>query len=104
MVAGLSRIGLASVVMAGLATASLGCGETARQAIARVRPAYDERRDNLAALAEWLPPPGLASEKTWLPERLDPPLVIGGEKDATTGEVIMAEQLLDPDARPARDF
>ncbi len=84
---------LALVLCLGL---SAGCGETNREAILRLAPRYESKRQQLWRLAASLPEIG-SVKQPWFSGAMVPPLEFDEPRGRANTEILMVEQLRDPD-------
>lgn len=80
-----------------LSVLEAGCAETCREVIARLTPAYRDKRAQLVRVVQYLPPPG-SVQRAEFPSSLDPPIVIEEDGLNLNTDVLSVERLLDPDA------
>lgn len=83
------------------AISSLGasCGETNIQAIERLRPIGSSFRSRLLEIAHALPAPGTEREISPAPGGFNPSLVLDFQRQSYTADVLMEQQLVDPDRK-----
>jgi hypothetical protein len=81
---------IASLVM------SVGCGETNQQVIARYKPQLAPLRTKLSSLTAKLPPVGSVQQMT-RPGAVSPPVAFASANQPGNTEILMYDQLVDPD-------
>lgn len=76
----------------------VACESTRAQAVEQYKEPFAQKRKQLAAIAESLPPVGSVLENSYC-KNMNPALVLNYEasKDELTGSMLMYEQILDPD-------
>jgi hypothetical protein len=85
-----------------LALMCLGCGETYRQLFHRYESQFAQKRQQFKQIAQILPAPGSLKEPT--AAKLSPPPLYNAKTKSYNTEILMYEQLLDPDTRPQFDL
>jgi hypothetical protein len=78
-----------------LAVMCTGCGETNRQLFKRYENQFAEKRQQFKQIAQMLPAPG--SLKGATAANLSPPPVYNAKSNSYNTEIVMYDQLLDPD-------
>ncbi len=78
-----------------LAMICLSCGETNRQVFQRYEAQFAAKRDQFKKIAQMLPTSG--SVKGTMPAKLSPSPVYNVKTDTYNTEIVMFDQLLDPD-------
>jgi len=90
-----------SAVIVGLivfAVCLASCGETARKVLQRYTPQLNEKRQEFQKISGLLPAPGSVKENSQA--TLSPkPVLNAKDTDSNNTEVVMADQLLDPDIK-----
>lgn len=94
----MSRARFWFVALFAVSSLAASCGETNIQAIERLRPVGSSFRSRLSEIAHALPAPG--SERELAPSGgFDPSLVLDFQRRSYTADVLMEEQLTDPDRK-----
>lgn len=78
-----------------------GCGEKNRDLLARYAPRFAEKRAELRALAQLLPPPGASLRFANQPPLSPKPVFIERQDEETNTDFLSVEELSDPDATPS---
>src|SRR2546423_587041 len=81
-------------------TAQLGCGSKVADVLSKYEGDFKKKREQFQAIAHALPPK--AAEKPCA--SMNPPIAFNESTKRYNTEIIMFEQLLDPDAKPAFDM
>src|SRR2546423_3487440 len=81
-------------------TAQLGCGPKVSDVVSKYAGDFQKKREQFQAIAHALPPK--AAEKPCA--NMNPPIEFNENSKRYNTEMIMYEQLLDPDAKPAFDM
>lgn len=88
-------------MIAVLLVAAAGCGDSNEKTFRRLRPRYEALRGRLRAVAAAVPPSGSVVDGTKPVAPLEPRPVVDRRAARANGELLLVEQLIDPDFVPA---
>lgn len=95
-----SRFVALAVVLVSLA----GCGESNDKTFRRLRPRFEAIRARLQAIAAAVPPPGAVVDGQKPKAPLEPAPAVDRRAGRANTELLLVEQLADPDAKPRLDL